>query len=165
MKQWLCGECGGATSGAASACGTCGSASIFGIASKAIVAVPAGQPCGACRSATKPLRFRGWVRRTAFLIGSTESRASDYVCAECAERRAAGALAWTGVAGWWSISSFLFRTPIATFHNWRAAFGPPANPLAWGAVPVDRLVGADAGKPDAATVLSIFRAAKEGEPE
>jgi hypothetical protein len=86
------------------------------------------------------------------------------VCAECAEGRAAGALAWTGVAGWWSISSFLFRTPIATFHNWKAAFGPPANPLAWGAVPANQLVAGDAGtpKPDAATVLAAFKAAREG---
>ena len=132
----VCGVCGVYAPGSFPACQSCGSASFLGVSGDAIVGLPTGFPCMGCGMDDLPLVFRAWVKHTGYLIGSSEQRSSGYVCARCANRRGAAALAWTGILGWWSISSFLFRAPIATFNNWVAAFRAPIRPLAWGAVPV-----------------------------
>jgi DNA-directed RNA polymerase subunit RPC12/RpoP len=144
MTEVVCGECKSRSSKTALACQSCGSATLYHVSGNAVVSVPAGTPCTGCGTTTERLVFRGWTRRTAWLIGSSEKREAGYVCRPCSERRTANALIWTGLLGWWSISSALFRTPIATVHNWISAFRPPPNPLAWGAVGADALF-ADAG--------------------
>jgi hypothetical protein len=74
------------------------------------------------------------------LFGSHETRSAGYLCLGCANRQTTIALVWTGLLGWWSITSFLFRAPRATFYNWVAAFRAPVTPLAWGAIPVTDFV-------------------------
>jgi hypothetical protein len=93
-----------------------------------------GIACPGCGGDASPLVFRGWVRHTGYVFGSREVRGSGYLCRGCADRQVAAALAWTGLVGWWSISSFLFLAPRATFYNWLGAFRAPFDPLGWGAI-------------------------------
>ena len=88
----------------------------------------------------QPLLFRVWIRHTGYVVGSRELRSSAYLCRDCGDREVAAALIWTGLLGWWSISSLVFRAPIATFRNWASAFRPPLRPLAWGAIPAAEFV-------------------------
>ena len=136
LKTQLCGSCGSTVADGLTECDGCGSRALCGVIGDAIVSFPPGTPCPGCGSHDLPLVFRAWVRRTAFLIGSHETRSAGYLCHGCANRQTTIALVWTGLLGWWSITSFLFRAPRATFYNWVAAFRAPVTPLAWGAVHV-----------------------------
>lgn len=144
MKLVVCGICGicGTVGRAGSArCPSCGFDGLLKIAGGAVVSFPAGSfPCPGCGSDRKPLVFRAWVRHLAYVLASRESRLAGYVCLDCARRRTAAALVYTGLLGWWGVLSFLFRAPRATFYNWLAAFRHPISPLAWGAIPVDQVI-------------------------
>lgn len=136
-----CIACGSLVPGNLAACPSCGDGSFLGVIGNAIISFPPGTvPCPVCDSEELPLVFRAWVRHTGYLIGSREGRSAAYVCQRCADRRCAAALAWTGLFGWWSISSLLFGAPRATFFNWVGAFRAPIHPLAWGAMPLDEFL-------------------------
>ena len=149
MKAWMCGTCGSLEPEATAKCAACGGTSIYGVAAGAVVSLPQGFACPACGRDDETLIFRGWVRHTAFVIGSRELRGASYLCPPCQNRAVATALAWTGICGWWSLPSFFVRAPRATFYNWLAAFRPPIRPLAWGAVPVEELLNGIRGERDA----------------
>jgi hypothetical protein len=136
VKRGLCSVCGSFAVGRLSLCPSCGSGAFLGVAADAIISLPSGVPCPFCSIDTCPLVFRAWVRHTGYIVGSREVRRAAYLCPKCANRQIAGALVWTGVLGWWSVRSVLFRAPLATFYNWVGAFRAPLRPLAWGAIPV-----------------------------
>ncbi len=61
---------------------------------------------------------------------------SGYWCEDCARKKTAMSLAYTGLIGWWGFLGAFYWAPRATYENWRAVWRPPRKPLNWGAIPV-----------------------------
>lgn len=131
----LCGTCG-ATRGAGTRCADCGSNLVARLLDGAVVALPAGSmACERCGTTRRPVRFRGWVRLASAVWWTRARQRAAYVCAPCAQRETAGALAYSALLGWLAIPSWFVHGWRALATNWRALVAPPANPLAWGAEP------------------------------
>jgi hypothetical protein len=133
-RESFCTSCGWAGTSHIGACPECGSAALGEVVDGALVQLPAGHtPCLKCGRVDEPLFFRGSVRLASLIWIARENRKAGYVCASCARKQTAGSLAYTGLLGWWGFLSFLIYAPRATYHNWRAVWGPPRKPLSWGA--------------------------------
>lgn len=133
-SAWLCVRCGwtGETAGICPDCDFNGLASVH---RGAVVAFPPGVfACPTCGRLDAYIVFRGWTRLLSLILWAREMRLGAYLCVECARRKTASNLAFTGVLGWWSLPSLFFYAPRATYHNWRAIWRAPGNPLAWGAL-------------------------------
>jgi hypothetical protein len=87
-----------------------------------------------------PIVFRGWSRLFGFLFSSRETRSSAYVCVDCGVKLTTNNLFVTALFGWWSLQNIFWHGPKATYFNWRSVWGPPHNPLSWGAIPLTELL-------------------------
>jgi hypothetical protein len=105
------------------------------------VEVPAGSlPCSRCGAQDVPVVFRGWSRLYGFLFSSRETRSSAYVCVDCGVKLTTTSLFVTALFGWWSLQNIFWHGPKATYFNWKSVWGPPGNPLVWGAIPLTELL-------------------------
>ena len=133
----FCMACGWSGSRAPAGCPACGAAGVATVRAGALVSIPAGGwPCDSCGAPDRELFFRG-TRRVASIIWFIRmSLVSGYWCENCARKRTATSLAYTGVVGWWGFFGAFYWAPRATYENWRAVWRPPRRPLKWGAIPV-----------------------------
>lgn len=136
---YLCGSCASITERTRSTdkCPQCGSSVRALLQHEYIVGFsPGSLPCPNCYRSDQEVVFRGWSRVWALLFWAWEQRRAAYLCADCARQETAINLVFTALLGWWSIPSFFFYAPRATYYNWRAAFRSPTSPGDWGAVHV-----------------------------
>lgn len=140
----MCGSCLSLSQRGSSSdpCPTCGSTSyaevsaddhIIGFSSHSL-------PCPGCFRPDQPVVFRGWSRVWGLLFWASEQRRAAYLCRNCAQRETIASLLFTALLGWWSIPSFFFYGPRATYFNWRSVFTPPAYPGDWGAISVEEFL-------------------------
>ena len=142
-EESFCLACGWAGLDARAGCPACGAQQVAAVRRDAIVQFPAGTvPCRSCGTMERPVVFRGTSRVAALIWLIRERRLSGYWCEQCARKHVAASLAYTGLVGWWGFFGAFFWTPRATYWNWRAVWGPPRRPLAWGAEPVAELASA-----------------------
>ncbi len=133
MSAFLCVRCGW-TGDKAGACPDCDFGGLATVRRDAVTAFPPGVfACPICGRLDAQIVFRGWTRLLSLIVWAREMRLGAYLCVDCARRSTAKNLAFTGVLGWWSLPSLFFYAPRATYHNWRAIWNAPGNPLAWGA--------------------------------
>lgn len=149
----FCTVCGWSGTGAVAGCPGCGSAELAVVRAGALVTLPSGQmPCARCGTLERPLVFRGTTRVGSIVWLLSTRPVSGYWCAECARKRIAASLAYTGLCGWFGFFGAFFWAPRATYHNWRAVWSAPRKPLDWGARSVAEaaaeLVEAGAGRDD-----------------
>ncbi len=110
---------------------------------EAVVEAPPGVlGCSRCGSRQVPVVFRGWSRIYSFVLWVKEIRSSAYVCRECSQTQTTINLTATALLGWWALQSFFWHAPRATYFNWRAVWAAPGDPLAWGAIRLDKLLAA-----------------------
>lgn len=148
-RESFCTSCAWRGASPTGTCQECGSAALAEVSHGAVIELPAGyRPCLTCGKLEEPLVFRGSVRLASLIWIARETRRAGYYCGRCAQKQAAGNLAFTGLLGWWGFLSVIFWAPRATYHNWRAVWRPPRRPLAWGAV-------------DAAALAEELRARRE----
>lgn len=142
-EAYLCGSCVSLSERAdgSEPCPSCGSSSYAEVADDHIVGFSAHSfPCPGCFRADRPVFFRGWSRVWGLLFWVSEQRRAAYLCRDCAQRETITSLLFTAILGWWSIPSFLFYAPRATYFNWRSVFASPAEPGEWGAIPLEEFL-------------------------
>jgi hypothetical protein len=121
---------------------------------EAVVEAPPGVlGCSRCGAQDLPIVFRGWSRVYSFFLWVREARSGAYVCRDCAQTLTTINLTVTALLGWWALQSFFWHAPRSTYFNWRAVWAAPGDPLAWGAIRLDKLLAA------------ISAAEEESEPE
>lgn len=133
-NAWLCVRCGWAGE-TPYVCPDCEFTGLAPVHRDAVVAFPPGVfACPKCGRLDAEIVFRGWTRLLSLVLWVREMRFGGYLCSDCARLSTAKNLAFTGVLGWWSLPSLFLYAPRATYHNWRAVWRAPRNPLAWGAL-------------------------------
>jgi hypothetical protein len=135
--DFFCLACGWSGDRAPAGCPACGAPDLARALRGALVSVPRSNwRCHSCGGGDRPLAFRA-TRRVASLIWFIRIRSvSGYWCKDCARKRTALSLAYTGLVGWWGFFGAFYWAPRATYENWRAVWKPPRKPLKWGALAV-----------------------------
>lgn len=138
----MCLRCGWLGGRNVAKCPDCDSIGMARVSKDAVIGLPAGSlACPRCGRLDEPITFRGGTRLLSLIVWVRELRVGAYLCPACARRFTATNLAFTGVLGWWAISSLLFYAPRATYQNWRAVWAAPRNALRWGAIRASDLAG------------------------
>jgi hypothetical protein len=121
----FCLECGWSGEPAPAACPACGAPGLAGVSTGALVSIPRSDwRCDSCGLGDRALAFRG-TRRVASLIWFIRMRlVSGYWCEDCARKKTAISLVYTGLVGWWGFFGAFYWAPLGTYENWR----PSGNP-------------------------------------
>jgi hypothetical protein len=133
----FCLECGWSGDRAPAGCPACGAPGLAGVSGGALVSIPRSDwRCDSCGLGDRALAFRG-TRRVASLIWYIRMRlVSGYWCEDCARKKTAISLVYTGLVGWWGFFGAFYWAPRGTYENWRAVWKPPRRPLKWGALAI-----------------------------